>query len=178
MAQVLKKDFIDDIAGEEPVYAQNFPDCAYIVDATVQEINKPFIGFDKAKEYFSGKHYIYCLKSQVVVNVKGLAVFVATSIKGATHDKLVFDTCLKDLQKIFALHPGKEPKVLADKGYIDANSEILVTPFKGNSALLTREQLTFNKKLGEERIIIVYDAITMHMLIYLSYVVPWLTSSN
>ena len=52
MAQALKHDFIDVIAEEELVYAQNFPECAFVVDATVQEINKPSLSFDSAKEYF------------------------------------------------------------------------------------------------------------------------------
>lgn len=154
MAQALKQDFIDAIANQAPTYHQNFPECGYVVDATVQEINKPALSFDIAKEYYSGKHSLYCLKSQVIVNVQGLAVFIASSIKGSIHDKLVFDQCLDEFKKILALHPEAPAKILADKGYQDNNSEVLVTPYKGNSTTLTREQLAFNQKLGEVRIIV------------------------
>ena len=154
MAQALKEDFIDAIATQAPTYHQNFPECGYIVDATVQEINKPSLSFDVAKEYYSGKHSLYCLKSQVIVNVQGLAVFIASSIKGSIHDKLVFDQCLDEFKKILALHPEAPAKILADKGYQDNNSEVLVNPYKGNSTTLEREQLTFNQKLGEVRIIV------------------------
>lgn len=154
MAKALKQDLIDAVANQAPTYHQNFPECGYIVDATVQEINKPSLSFDVAKEYYSGKHDLYCLKSQLIVNVQGLAVFIASSIKGSIHDKLVFDQCLDDFKKILALHPQSPAKILADKGYQDNHSEVLVTPYKGNSATLTREQLTFNQKLGEVRIIV------------------------
>lgn len=154
MASALKHDLIDSVAAEDIVYDQRFPDCGYVVDATVQEIYKPALNFEIAKKYFSGKHYIYCLKSQVIVNIKGLAVHIVTSIPGAKHDKNVFDSNIHDFEKIIALHPDQPKKILADKGYQDPNSAILVTPVKGNSADLTREQLTFNENLGEVRIIV------------------------
>jgi hypothetical protein len=38
------------------------------VDATVQNRGRPAASFEEAWGYFSGKHWIYCLKSQVVTN--------------------------------------------------------------------------------------------------------------
>ena len=154
IADVMNKTFILQMTEMDIPYDQRFPDCGYVVDATVQEINKPGINFEEAKQYFSGKHYLYCLKSQVTVNIKGLAVHIVTGIKGATHDKKVFDDSLKELKEIINKHPDAPGKIIADKGYQETGSDILVTPFKGNSALLTREQLVFNQKLGEVRIIV------------------------
>ena len=90
LAEVLKHDFIDNVAEEDVTYDQRFPECGYVVDATVQRIYKPFTGYAEAKKFFSRKHGIYCLKSQVVVNIKGLAVSIFTSIRGAKHDYKVF----------------------------------------------------------------------------------------
>jgi len=154
LAEIMKRNFIDAVAKEEIVYNQDFPECAYIIDATVQEIYKPFISFEKAKKYFSGKHRIYCLKSQVIVTIKGLVVSIITSIPGSKHDKNIFDSYKKELDALFSLHPNNSHKIIADKGYQEADSQILVTPFKGNALDLTREKLSFNQKLGGIRIII------------------------
>lgn len=155
LAKVMKNDFIIRPALEPTTYDQHFPECDYVVDATVQEICKPSLSFDIAKKYFSGKHYMYCLKSQVIVTLKGVAVSIVTGIEGATHDKRIFDSSLgKEIATLFQYHPNETHKILADKGYQDPNSDILVTPHKGNSAELTKEQLAYNQRLGEIRIIV------------------------
>ena len=154
LADILKKIFIDQVSTADLPYDQDFPDCRYVVDATVQQISKPFKDFDKAKEYFSGKHYLYCLKSQVIVNIKGLALHIATGFKGSIHDKKLFDLKLPEFEAIINKHPDEPKKILADKGYQEPNSQILVTPFKGSTTDLTRDQLQFNQKLGSVRIII------------------------
>ena len=154
LATILKRVFIDSVKAEELQYDGNFPDCAYAVDATVQEICRPSLSFSMAKEYFSGKHYIYCLKSQVIVTIKGLAVSIISGIPGARHDKKIFDSSQDELDALFKLHQGKSHKILADKGYQDPDSQILVTPYKGKPGDLSKEQLQYNQKLGEARIIV------------------------
>lgn len=157
-AAVMKRDFIDAAAQADLAYDQKFPNAPYVVDATVQEIYKPLSGvgeaFDSAKPFFSGKHYFYCIKSQVIVTVKGLAVSIITEIPGATNDKKVFDDHDDELQELFKLHPNSPHMILADKGYQDSNSDIIISPFKGKTSDLTREKLVFNQKLGEVRIIV------------------------
>ena len=154
MSEVMKKDFIEKAAEEKPAYDQRFPNCPYVVDATVQKICKPSLTFEFAKKYFSGKHYIYCLKSQVVVTIKGLAVSVISGIEGSVHDKRLFDNSIPELNKLFNLHPDIPHMIIGDKGYQEPDSQLLVTPYKGNAVDLTKEQLGFNQKLGEVRIII------------------------
>lgn len=154
MAEALRDAFITPIENADVPYDQKFPECGYVVDATVQEICKPNLDYNIAKQYYSGKHGIYCLKSQVVVNVKGLALHIVTGVNGAMHDKALFDKTKDELIAIMKKHPNQPHKILADKGYQDSSSDILVTPHKGNTADLTREQLMFNQKLGEVRIIV------------------------
>ena len=41
----------------------NEPDLAnFVIDCTVVQVKRPCLPFDEAKNWFSGKHYIYCLK--------------------------------------------------------------------------------------------------------------------
>ena len=127
-----------------------FPDCYFIVDATVQEINRPYYDFEEAAPFFSGKHYIYCMKSQVIINLKGLAVDVITSIPGSEHDKSIFDKNIHFFKQNFT----SNFKILADKGYQDDSSNLLVTPVKGNFYTLKPEQLKYNEDLGKIRILI------------------------
>lgn len=129
---------------------EDFPECKFIVDATVQKINKPYTEFDEASKFFSGKHYIYCLKSQVIINLKGLAVDIVTSIPGSHHDKSIFDNNIE----IFLRNFSESFTILADKGYQDRASKILLTPVKGNYRQLTPDQLRKNEKISKIRILI------------------------
>lgn len=130
--------------------SSDFPDCYFIVDATVQEINRPYYEFEEAAKYFSGKHFIYCLKTQVIINLKGLAIDIVTSIPGSEHDKSIFDKNIN----FFKGKITSNFEILADKGYQDSGSDLLVTPVKGNFYSLNPEQLTYNEKLGKIRILI------------------------
>ena len=155
VSAVLKKKMIDELPDEYIQLSQDFPECSYVVDATVQETNRPALSFDDAKVYFSGKHYKYCLKSQVITTLGGIAVHVVAGIAGSVHDKSLFDQNYASFSnEVIAHHPDKPRKILADKGYQEKDSDKLVTPFKGNPLLLTASQNTFNEKLGCERIII------------------------
>ena len=66
-----------------------FPDRYFIVDA-VQEINRPYYEFIEAAPFLQ-VNTIYCMKSQVVINLKGLAVDITISIPGSELDKSNFD---------------------------------------------------------------------------------------
>ena len=129
----------------------NFPEASLIVDATVQQINIPGLTFEERKPWFSGKHLIYCLKSQVTVNMKGIAVHVISGIKGAVHDLEVFRTTLPEIEAILKTHPKMPQKVLADKGYV-SDIPCLITPHKG--ANLTRTQKVFNDRISKHRIVV------------------------
>lgn len=50
--------------------SEQFPETTFVVDSTVQIISIPVGEFQDKKDYFSGKHHIYCIKSQVITDVK------------------------------------------------------------------------------------------------------------
>ena len=61
--EALEHEFIVKLRSEcEITYNQDFPDCGFAVDATVQEILVPSHNFSLAKSYYSQKHKTYCLK--------------------------------------------------------------------------------------------------------------------
>lgn len=156
LLEVLEKKFITDIAEtcsiEEDDY---FKDCGYVVDATVQPIEIPKSSYEAKKPYFSGKHGVYCFKSQVIVTFQGIAVHIITGIEGGKHDKTVFDDSIQDFTtKVLSHHEDEPTKILGDKGYQDQTCDILVTPFKGELLDLEDTELEHNENLGKKRVIV------------------------
>lgn len=156
LQEIVEQKFITEIAKKNEIEEdEDFKDCYYIVDATVQPIEIPKGSYESKKPYFSGKHGVYGLKSQAIVTVKGFIVHIRTGIKGGVHDKAVFDESLDDFKKkVISLHPDKVQKILGDKGYQDQTSDILVTPHKGNLFDLDDSKLRHNQNLGNKRVII------------------------
>jgi hypothetical protein len=132
----------------------SFTETSYIVDATVQEINTPTCSFNDRKKWFSGKHRYYCLKSQIITDMKGAALHIHTSIPGATHDLEVFRKTLPDLELIMDHHVDMPAKVAGDKGYQDQDIECLVTPYKGAIETLTRPEKQFNERHMKARVVV------------------------
>lgn len=131
----------------------HFPEASYVVDATVQKINTPIDQFNDAKLFYSGKHYCYCLKSQVIVDVMGAALDVIAGIPGSQHDMNVFKKNYKSFnERIISNHPNTGSMILADKGYISNEYEsILITPFKGKPSNLDDFENDFNSKIASAR---------------------------
>ena len=131
------------------------PEVSYVVDATVQQINKPTLAFNEAKKWWSAKHHFYCYKSQVITDVKGAALHVVTAIPGATHDITVFRDHLPEVTALMERHPNRVKRILADKGYQAQDIECLLTPIKCNpGSTLTQDQKLFNERIAKVRIII------------------------
>ena len=156
LADCLEQKYIIDLRQNcRIIYDQDFPECGYIVDATVQPIEVGHRSHESIKDLFSGKHWIYCIKSQVIVTLEGLAVHIVTDIAGGVHDKRIFDDNLKDFrEQVLQYHTNDPAKIMGDKGYQDQSSPILVTPYKGDINSLDDEQLEFNQKLGKIRVIV------------------------
>jgi hypothetical protein len=150
--------FITEIAARPLAVGGKFPDCGLIVDATVQKRGKPIGEFEEAKAFFSGKHHIYCLKSQVVINREGLAIHIVAGVAGSIHDLKLFRENQSSLASLIASHPGESTKILVDKGYIGEinNPAItLVTPKKkpaGGS--LDQNQMKYNQRLSSVRVMV------------------------
>jgi len=69
-----------------PVMFKNFPSAMYTNDARVQECQKPQGRFSEAKRYYSGKHSLYCLKTEASILPDGICAHVSNHVPGATAD--------------------------------------------------------------------------------------------
>ena len=155
-AEYFFKKFVQNYAtdGDLPI-DQNFPATTYILDATAQRIYTPTGSFEEKKKFYSGKHGFYCLKSQVITDMKGAAVHVVTNIPGATHDFEIFKNSVEEFKLIMVLHSNRPQKILADKGYISEDyNDILVTPHKGKAYTLSKSQLADNQIIGKTRVLV------------------------
>ena len=84
-----------------------------VVDCTVIQIKRPKEPFEDAKVYFSGKHFIYCLKKEVFVNIRsGTAALVSKGFPGSAHDMHVLSSHHQEVRDMIG-----DIKVLADLGY-------------------------------------------------------------
>jgi hypothetical protein len=135
-----------------------FPECGLIVDATVQKRPQPAGPIPNGKEYFSGKHHIHCLKSQVIISRAGVAVHIVAGVPGAKHDFQLFREHLSSLEEFIDLHRDEPCHILADKGYIghvDSETVHLVTPHKPAAGhYLTQEQIQENYVLSQHRVLV------------------------
>jgi hypothetical protein len=145
---------------EQPlrVTGSDYRSYGLVVDATVQKRGRSVASFEEARRYFSGKHWIYCLKSQVITNRQGLALHVVAGVPGSVHDLALFRSIVTELEELVASKPNEPIKILADKGYIGCtDSQILqlITPYKKpRNSILGQAQLAANKKFGSARVII------------------------
>jgi hypothetical protein len=124
-------------------------------------------------KYFSRKHRLYCLKSQVVVDRSGLAALVHSRIPGAQHDLAVFRQTLPDVERLISAYPGQTRHFLADKGYIGeiaSQRVVLVTPVRQPpNDYLNQDEIRYNHHLSHHRVIIENffgrECATFHILV-------------
>ena len=92
----------------------------FVIDCTVVQIRRPGVGFDEAKLWFSGKHHIYCVKKEVVVNSRtGTAAFVSTGRPGSVHDVTVMRGDSEAINRLVG-----RSTLLGDKGYRGGESSV------------------------------------------------------
>ena len=61
---------------QQNIVIQDFPNVVSMLDCTVQQCRKPTGTYNEQKIYFSGKHWMYCLKSLTVHAPNGLVMLV------------------------------------------------------------------------------------------------------
>jgi hypothetical protein len=120
-------------------------------DATEQKVPRPEKKV-KRKKYHSGKKKSFTIKTQIIVNGKGLFAHVSPSIPGRTHDYKLFKA---------SDPPNTIPKdvpLYLDSGYQGVNKDFphlnAIVPFKRNRSGkdLTRSQKIFNTKQRKTRV--------------------------
>ncbi len=127
-----------------------FPELKAFIDATEQEIPRPK-NKRRRKSYYSGKKKRHTVKTQVLVNKKGLIIHKTGHDKGRKHDYDIFKKKHPDIPK--------DVEVGGDSGYQgikddfpEIKSRIPRKKQKGKER--TKEDRRFNKKLSKERVIV------------------------
>jgi hypothetical protein len=137
---------------------EGLPDCGLVVHATVQDRSRLVGTFEDARRYYSAKHRLYCLKSQIITDRQGTAFLIVAGIRGAVHDMQLFRQHLAEVEELVAGHKGDPTRKLADNGYIsDVGSDrvVLVTPHRRPArGELTQSQQRANAAIARERVIV------------------------
>lgn len=127
-----------------------FPELKAFIDATEQEIPRPK-NKRRRKNYYSGKKKKHTVKTQIMVNKKGVVLHKTKHIRGRRHDYDLFKEA----------HPSVPPgvEVGMDLGYQGVakdfpslKTRLPVKKKKGEP--LGRAEKKYNKKLSRERVIV------------------------
>jgi hypothetical protein len=128
-----------------------FPGFKAFIDSTEQEIPRPTKNKRKRKSYYSGKKKKHTVKTQYMVNTKGLILHKTGYKRGRKHDYDIYKHN----------HPVTPPQVenVFDLGYLGVEKDFTtvksVLPIrKRRNKMLSYEETTYNKKHSRLRIII------------------------
>lgn len=110
-----------------------FPDMKTFIDATEQEIHRPK-NKRRRKNYYSGRKKRHTVKTQVMVNKKGIILHKTKHVNGKKHDYV--DKAYKGVENDFPSMKAKLP----------------VKKKKGKE--LSKKERRYNKKLNKERVVV------------------------
>lgn len=124
-----------------------------IIDATEQETER------REGTGYSGKKKKNTIKTQVIVNTKGVIKAVSRSVKGNVHDKKLYDqTRAYTIVKV---------KRKGDLAYLGTSCQ---TPFKKpRNGALSDAQKIFNKHFSKERVVVEHTLATLKQYRILTY---------
>lgn len=141
---------------------EEFPEAKYVMDATFQEIWTPMGSFQERKQYFSGKHKMYGLKSQCIHDRKGRLVHCIPGERGALHDFTICRNNIEILRDILRKEQNVDDSnedepwcVITDLGYIGLQNLVsaIMPHKKKKNKKLTKNQKRFNRKVASQRVI-------------------------
>ena len=150
---------------------ENFPCVLYAVDVQFQQTNHPSGNHLESKPFFSGKHNLYGVKTEVAVNSVGLVVHSTKYKKGSVADKTILmehlqthlTLCKKTTNGRLLEDNGPQVEkypnywsMIADKGYqgIQEACRIVLPKKKPRNGTLTLEDKLGNKMVASDRIIV------------------------
>ena len=143
----------------------------YATDVTFQPSNRPTGNIDETKLYYSGKHKLYGLKTEVSVLPNGIAVFASPPYPGSRSDLDIFRTHvqmnraklrkrsgeheIRDTYKLSEKYPNLWA-VIVDKGCYGAAELVrAIHPIKKPAnQLLSLEQAAENRNICGDRIVV------------------------
>jgi len=154
---------------QKGIVAADFPEAIGLVDVTFQPCWPPKGIFGESKIYFSGKHYNYGVKTEILHAPNGLPMFVSTHSPGSRHDFAIFQSNLPVYEQLVAKQdndrtladpaatnlPAKYKKqwalIFDFKGYVGAEKSIRsILCHKGKQ--LSAVQKQYNKKVRRNRV--------------------------
>jgi len=127
-----------------------FPEMEAFIDATEQEIPRPK-NKRRRKNYYSGKKKKHTVKTQIMVNKKGVILHKTRHIRGRRHDYDLFKEA----------HPSVPPEVEigmdlgyegVKKDFPSLKTKLPVKKKKGKK--LSRSEKRYNKKFSSKRVIV------------------------
>ena len=115
------------------------------------ERSKPKGDFIEKKKYYSKRHKIYCIKTQVLVTPLGFCIQQSSGYNGGKHDYKIAEETAHELKEI--LGPNRLLAPINYHGHLEGiNKEI---PYrKPRNDTLTDVQDLYNKELGHFRVIV------------------------
>lgn len=128
-----------------------FPDMKCFIDATEQEIPRPK-NKRRRKNYYSGKKKRHTVKTQIMVNKKGLILHKTKHRNGKQHDYDMF-------KKTGPPDIPPDVEVGVDRGYQGIEKDfpdlkVKIPVKKKKKQDLSRKGKRYNKKLSQERVIV------------------------
>ncbi len=127
-----------------------YPELKAFIDATEQEIPRPK-NKRRRKSYYSGKKKKHTVKTQILVNKKGLIMHKTKHEKGKKHDYDIFKRKRPKIPKDVELGGDSGYQGIKDD-FPEIKSRIPRKKQKGKKR--TKEDKRFNKKLSKERVIV------------------------
>lgn len=127
-----------------------FPEAKAILDATEQEIPRPK-NKRRRKSQYSGKKKRHTVKTQILVNKKGLILHKTKHRPGREHD---YTICKENPPDV-----PEQVEIIKDLGYQGMEKDFPRIKSRGpikkrRGRKLTKKQKRYNKKLSKERIIV------------------------
>lgn len=170
VSQVAKTMSMQRLSADNRIF-RHFPVARYATDVRFQETNRPSGNHSESKPFFSGKHGLYGIKTEVSVLPIGLAVDMSVPCKGSVSDKIIMqervsvhvkltkkmtdEMVINDNEVLKEQYPNSWC-ILADKGY-QGMAELVrcITPQKKpkGRALSLAEQGR-NRDIAADRIIV------------------------
>ena len=120
IAQLFYNNLVGGTVGYNGEVDEVVPEPSLVVDCTVCEIHRPKQPFDAAKVFFSGKHFFYALKKEVMVNIRsGTAAVISKAYPGSVHDIIILREHAGSINRLL----GRR-SLLADLGYRGAERDV------------------------------------------------------
>jgi len=147
----------DRLGDDDEDKKQAFPDAKFVIDVTFQPIWTPTGVYDEKKQYYSGKHKMYGLKSQCIHDRKGRVVHCVAGELGSIHDLTICRDNLEEVKEVIRKEDEEDAYwfIIADLGYqgLQEYTNAILPHKKKPDKQLTRQQQKYNRELGAERVI-------------------------